>query len=60
MAKLDGLFTIGDKAKEKPGIREQLKTAKKDVSTFYTGSKNKERKVVLRNCSCSVAVPTFS
>ena len=44
MAKLDGLFTIGDRAKDKAGIREQLKAAKADVKAVNTGNKNKERK----------------
>ena len=44
MAKLDGLFTIGDRAKDKAGIREQLKAAKADVKDVSTGNKSKERK----------------
>ena len=44
IAKLDGLFVIGDKSKEKPGIREQLKAAKADVNIVNSENKSKERK----------------
>jgi len=43
MVKLNGLFTIGDKAKEKPGIREQLKAAKTAVSSSNVERKSKKQ-----------------